>query len=172
VKRKLIQRFDDYDNDTTKIKKFLDLKQEKTEKMKEYIDRHLELYNRINKNSSRQQSALDSAHFINSLMPLARKEVEKSLKIKYQDKDEDINSIYSESLNKLFNILAKHMGDIQEAIRYDLLAKDKVNHNGEQQKRKYVNESNDSSNKKNKAWSTCPKHEKGIYLKLIFFFSI
>jgi hypothetical protein len=47
VKQKLIQRFEDYNNGTTKIRKFLELKQEKSEMIKDYIDRYLEQYNRI-----------------------------------------------------------------------------------------------------------------------------
>jgi hypothetical protein len=162
VKQKLIQRFEDYNNGTTKIRKFLELKQEKSEMIKDYIDRYLEQYNRIYENQQRAQSSLDSAHFINTLLPFARKEVEKSLKINYQDKSENRDSIYPNTLKELFNILFKNMGDIQEAIGYALMSRNK-NKIEPDLKRKSESEHDEMPDKKLKnPCSYCNKAEHSI----------
>jgi hypothetical protein len=111
VKQKIIQRFGEYTNNTYKIKNFLTMKQDKSEKIRDYIDRYLEAYSRINGNNPNSQSPLESARFINTLLPIARNKVEDSLKNNYKNTSDDPGNIYPNGLSELFNFLIKHMSD-------------------------------------------------------------
>jgi hypothetical protein len=167
VKQKIIQRFGEYTNNTYKIKNFLTMKQDKSEKIRDYIDRYLEAYSRINGNNPNSQSPLESARFINTLLPIARNKVEDSLKNNYKNESEDPGNIYPNGLSELFNFLIKHMSDIQEEIVITLLnknSKDKYEpDNTYQKKRKFHSENEEQSNKKFKnPCNYCNKSEHSI----------
>ncbi|KAI8352185.1 hypothetical protein BD560DRAFT_438734 [Blakeslea trispora] len=129
VKQAIIDRFGDI-NDTKKIRRYINIKQGKSETIRDYIDRYLEAFNRLP--IKYNYGVIQTASFIESLLPVTKEEVEKSLKANYESSG---NTHYPESLASLFKFLEKHIGDIQEALYLSLAPKAAKNEEREDRKR-------------------------------------
>ncbi|KAG2191693.1 hypothetical protein INT47_006691 [Mucor saturninus] len=148
IKEKLIDRFGNSANKATNIEKYLDLRQQKNENIRDYVDRYLDTYRRlpITKNAS---DAIEAMKFIKSLLPKAREEVTNSLK---KNKKTDVESYLPDNLEQLFKYLEKNIGDIQEALYISVIiptAKSSYNESNTTQK-KYSNVEGYDRNMNNK----------------------
>jgi hypothetical protein len=118
VKKLIIQKYGEFANNTLKVKIFIDIKQSNTEKTCDYVDRYAEAYSGvINSNEGQmQQLTLESARFLNTLLPIAKQEIEKALKNQHREGMKTAGTIYPDSLFKLYTFLNNNMGDTQEEI--------------------------------------------------------
>jgi hypothetical protein len=129
VKEQLLDRFGDSATNTNKIKNYINLKQEKSETIREYMDRYLQTYNRL---TCRKEFVrmIQVAMFVESLLPKTKEEVERSLKTHYKDNN---STHYPENLTKLFKYLDKNIGDIQEALYMSLTKNNKNKYNKDEE---------------------------------------
>jgi hypothetical protein len=119
VKEEICERYGDFASNANKLKRFTTMKQKREEPLRDYFDRYLEALSRLP--FKHDQSVLDVVHFLKSLNSSAQKEVEKSLKKNTRGVHK---TIYPETLDKLFEFLKKHIGDIQEALYLSYANKD------------------------------------------------
>ncbi|KAI8874624.1 hypothetical protein K501DRAFT_281148, partial [Backusella circina FSU 941] len=166
VKDIILQRFGEFANNTLKVKNFLDLKQNRTETIRDYMDRYAEAYSRA-LNGENKSTSIECARFIHTLLPFAKTEIELSLKNK--NLATKSGTIYPDSLQDLFTFLSTNMGDIQEAISIAFFNKEKnknkIESDNTQNKRRidFNHHNNDQPNKKiNNPCRWCHKFEHSI----------
>ena len=131
VRNKIMDRYGDSGNMDRNLQKFVTMTQGRKESIREFMDRYLELFQRLPiKNSD--SNMIDVVTFINKLLPRTKQEVEKVLK-KENSNDDYAISRYPKNLDQLFIYIVKHISEIQEAIIVTLT-------NDEQQNMKRKNE--------------------------------